>query len=74
MRFYNYITEDEKELDNIFEKGIEELKKQDIHEETIELTDNQKAKLDEAVISVTFIISLLLAMPSMIKSIAKGIG
>lgn len=71
MRFYNWINDD---LDNLFAQGLEELKKQEVKEEIIQLTEEQKQQLDEAVISVTFIISLILAAPSIMKGITKALG
>lgn len=72
MRFYNWIEEEE--LDEAFQQGLNELKATEVQEEHIQLTEEQKRQVNEAVLSVTFIISLLLGAPSIIKSIAKAIG
>lgn len=72
MRFYNWIEEDE--LDKAFQQGLDELKTVEVQEENIELNEKQKRQMNEAVLSVTFIISLILGAPSLIKSITKAIG
>lgn len=72
MKFYDWI--EEKELDEAFQQGLDELKATEVQEEYIQLTEEQKKQMNEAVLSVTFIISLILGAPSLIKAITKAIG
>lgn len=73
MKFYNWLNE-EQELDNIFEQGLKELKSQEVVYENIQLTESQKEQVNEAVVSATFIISLILGAPSLLKAITKALG
>lgn len=72
MKFYSWI--EEKELDEAFQYGLDELKNSEVKEEYIQLTEEQKRQMNEAVLSVTFVISLILGAPSIVKAITKAIG
>lgn len=72
MRLQQYLNED-KTLDFLFEEGLRNLQEVQIDEQEIEVSESTKHQLNES-ISVTLIISVLLATPSIIQSIAKSVG
>ena len=71
MRFYNYLHED---MDTVLQQGLNNLQSLEINEEIVEVNEETKQQLNEAAISVTLIVSVILALPSLLSSIAKSIG
>ena len=69
----DYLLEEyeSQEINESMRKGLDNLEKSKL---TLEESYVEGEKLDEAAISVTLIISVLLAMPSVIETIANSIG
>lgn len=66
---YLEVSQIEKELDEAFKEGYNNLQSLNIEEQ-----DEVTTPINEEAVSVTLIISTLLAMPSIVESIAKSIG
>jgi len=70
-KIYKYLEKDyiNWELDEAFETGLKNLKSLKVEEQ-----DFRNYSINEEAISITLIISLMLAAPSLIENIAKSIG
>lgn len=70
MKFYNYLNENiENQLDEVFKQGYHNLQSLELREQEFDFPVNEADP-----ISITLIVSTLLAAPSIIESIAKAIG